>query len=513
MTIARRVVTSAATISALTFCSRILGLVREYVFAHYFGTSGALSAFRIAFMLPNLARRLFGEGALSSAMIPVLTETLRDRGDDASRRFVGSLLTLLMMGLAVLVLVAEGVIAVWRYFHDDLAIELTAILLPYMLLICTVAVAGGVLNVRRHFFTPAAVPVILNVSVILGTVLGANWWGLSGVPLLHVACVSVLVGGVIQMMAIGVALKWIRFFPRFGGPLDRTRVRAVGVLMAPMVLGLSAVQLNALGDHVIAYLFVVEAGEAVGPAVLGYAQCLYQLPLGVFGIAIATAIFPILSQRAAGGDRTGTAAVLSRGIRLALFIALPSTVGLMFVATPLVGAVFEHGAFDAGRTGRVAGTLTFYSLGLVAYFIQHLLVRTFYALHESRTPARIAATMVVVNLTMNLTLVFQMEERGLALATSICAILQTIWLGVALRRRLPELAWRDIASGAVKVCIATAVMGAALALLTIPPVGPAIIEWRRIAVLALYIAVGVVFYAAAAWMLRVDEMKWPRRHK
>ncbi len=510
MTIARRVVTSAATISALTFCSRILGLVREYVFAQYFGTSGALSAFRIAFMLPNLARRLFGEGALSSAMIPVLTQTLRDRGDEASRRFVGSLLTLLMMGLAALVLVAEGVIAIWRYFHDDLAIELTAILLPYMLLICTVAVAGGVLNVRRHFFTPAALPVILNVSVILGTLFGARWWGLTGVPLLHVACVSVLVGGVIQVVSTGMALKWIRFFPRFGGPLDRTRVRAVGVLMAPMVLGLSAVQLNALADHVIAYLFVVEGGEAVGPAVLGYAQCLYQLPLGVFGIAIATAIFPVLSQRAADGDRSGTAAVLGRGIRLALFIALPATVGLMFIAKPLVATVFEHGKFDAATTGRVAGTLTFYSIGLVAYFVQHLLVRTFYALHESRTPARIAATMVVVNLTMNLTLVFRLEERGLALATSICAFVQVVWLGIALRRKLPEMAWRNIAWGAAKVCLATAVMWLALTLVSTPSVGISIVEWRPITVLALYVVVGVVSYAAAAWVLRIGEMNWLR---
>lgn len=501
-----RFIASARLIAVLTLCSRVLGLIRESVLAYFFSTNEILSAFRIAFMAPNLARRLFGEGALSSAMIPVLTESLQIRGEEASRRFVGALLALLAVVLVLGVIAAEAAIAVWRTASDDIALQLAAILMPYMALICTVAVASGVLNARGHFATPAAVPMILNGSMILAALAGATWWGLSGLELIHVLCIAVLVGGVAQIIATAIALRAVAFFPIFSFRWRDPQLRAVGALMLPIVLGLSAVQINSLVDYVIAYLFVRADGERVGPAVLGFAQYLYQLPLGVFGIAVATAIFPVLSRAAAKGDRAGLAAVLAHGIGLSLFIALPSTVGLLFVSQPLVATIFERGTFDAASTERVAGTLFFYSLGIVAYFVHHLLARTFYALRNSRTPARIAMSMVGVNLVMNLSLVGPMEERGLALATAVCAAIQVVWLAVALRRVLPELVWGDVMSGAVRMLIATAIMALVLAMLGQVPLPESPLGGHRGVRLAVMVVGGVVSYGAAARLLRIAEL-------
>lgn len=498
----RRFLRSAGLISGLTLFSRVLGLVREQVFGFYFATSQPLSAFRIAFMLPNLARRLFGEGALSAAFIPVLTRSIQTDGEEASRKFVGSLLVVLAVALVCGVATAEVVIVVWRQFSGDLSLSLTAIMMPYMALICMVAAVGAVLNVRGHFALPAAAPSLLNLSVIGGILTGAIILGLRGVDLIYVACVSVLVGGGGQLAASVVMLRRIRFFPIISRPVWTPRVTSVGGLMAPMVLGLSAVQLNTLADFLIAYFFVEEGGERVGPAVMGYAQYLYQLPLGVFGIALATAIFPLLSQKAAEEDTSGLAQVFSDGLRLSVFVALPASVGLVFVAHPLVAVLYERGEFGPAQTDRVAGVLLFYSLGMVAYFMQHIVVRTFYALHDSKTPARVALTLVFINLAMNLSLVFVLEERGLALATAICAVIQVVILLRVLSRKLPAIIWSVVLRSVVRSFVATAVMGGALVLIEWAGLATAGATWETI---VLVVAGGAV-YAAVSQCFGAQEL-------
>jgi putative peptidoglycan lipid II flippase len=272
-----------------------------------------------------------------------------------------------------------------------------------------------------------------------------------------------------------------------------------------MALGLSVVQINSLMDYLIAYLFVRKDGEPIGPAVLGYAQYLYQLPLGVFGIALATAIFPFLSKKAAEGDEAGLAETVQRGVRMGLFIALPATVGLMVVAQPLVRSLYERGEFSSSDTPRVASTVMFYSLGMTAYFAQHVVVRSFYALHDSRTPARVASWMVVVNFVMNLCLVFVMEERGLALATAVCAAIQVVWLGRRLERTLPVLSWSHTVRPAGKMVLATAAMGAALQIsYLMPPVRAAFYNHPLLELFS-QVALGVGIYAAAARLLRIPE--------
>ena len=497
-----RFAASAGLIAVFTLTSRVFGLAREVVFSYFFSTSELLSAFRTAFQIPNLARRLFGEGALSAAMIPTLTESLKERGEEASRRFVGSLLVALVLTLGLAVVLAELVIAGWRTVEDDLALELTALLLPYAALICAAAVAGGVLNVRRHFAVPAALPILLNIAIVLAVVVGATTLGLSGPRLMYLIGYAVLAAGIAQVLVTLLALRRISFFPLFNVSFRDPYMGRVVRLMAPMVLGLAAVQINTLADVVIAYLFVFsEDGQRVGPAVLGYAHFLYQLPLGVMGISIATAVFPVLSAKAAEGDRVGLASTLSRGVRMALLVALPSSVGLMLVAEPLVASLFERGEFDAVATGRVSSTLLLYSAGLVAYFLQHLVVRAFYALKDSATPARAALVMVVVNLGLNLSLVFVMEERGLALATAVCATIQVVWLMFRLRRVLPELRWRSLWPDVWRMVAATGGMAAALLTLTHTSFLWHVLGTSPPVRLAVLIVVGVVVYALGAFAL------------
>ena len=496
---------AASLMAGLTLVSRLLGLVRESLLSYYFGTSELLSAFRIAFQAPNLARRLFGEGALSSAMVPVLTRTLKERGEYESRRLVGSTLTATFLTLSILLVLVEMVIGVWRWVHDDPALRLTAIMMPYMVLICIAAVASGVLNVREHFAVPAAAPTILNVAMIVSLFLGGAA-GLDAVALMDWNCASVLVAGVVQMVATGVALHMVGFFPVWGRAWRDPQLRAIIALMAPMALGLSAVQINTLFDSLIAYVFVIdEKGERVGAAVLGYAQFLYQLPLGVFGISLATALFPVLSRKAAEGDRAGMADVFERGVRAGQFIALPSAIGLIFIATPLVATLYEHGGeFDARSTQRVSAALIFYSLGIPAYFFQHVLVRTYYALHDSRKPATIAVCMVAFNLSLNLMLVFIMEEAGLALSTSISATVQACWLAYGLRKLFPELAWRRLRSPLIRLMLAAACM--AVVLVAVAGVGESM-HWHKAFRLMSMLGTGVAAYFLAAWLLRVEELR------
>lgn len=502
-----RFLSSARVIAVLTLGSRVLGLLRDTVLGHLFGTGELLSAFRIAFLVPNLARRLFGEGALTAAMIPVLSEDLAAAGPESARRLVGKVLTLLAVVLTAGVIAVQVVILVWRWVTPDFALDLTLVLLPYMILICIVAAASGALNVRGHFAAPAAAPMLLNLGIIGAALAGHSWFGLGDRALMYAIAGGVLVAGIAQIALVGWALRAKGFFPVFSVQWRDARVAALLRMMGPMILGLSAFQINTLVDSLIAYFFIMSAdGERRGPAVLGFAQEMYQLPLGVFGIAIATAIYPVLAARAAAKDHAGLAEVLGRGLRMCLFLAAPAAVGLIFVARPLVDVLFEHGKFDALATTRVAGTIAFYSIGLPAYFAQHLIARTFYALHDSRTPARTALVMVVVNFCMNIVLVFPLEERGLGLSTAITAYLQVAYLSHRLRRRLPQIAWRSLLVAALRIMVATGVMGVALVAILHTELLRHIGGGAALVQLAMAIPAAVVVYAVAARLLRIDEL-------
>ncbi|MCP4589572.1 MAG: murein biosynthesis integral membrane protein MurJ, partial [bacterium] len=459
--------------------------------------------FRIAYQIPNLFRRLFGEGALSAALIPALTDCLRERGEAEGRRLGGAVLALVAALLTAVAVVVAGGAFVADMFHPAPVLRLTGVLIFYMPLVCAAALAGAILNVLGRFAAPAFAPVLLNLFIIASAGVGGWGLGLGDRDLLYVISGGVLCGGVAQVVMLLGVLRRAGFRPQYSLAWRHPEVRKIAALMAPTIVGMSAVQINTLADSLIALWFVPDGR---GPAILGYAQYFYHLPLGVMGIALATAIFPLLSARASAGDMAGLSRACAQGVRMSLFIGVPSAVGLCLVASPLIQAFFQRGQFDSADTVRAVRALVFYSAGVWAYFLQHILVRTLYALKDSRTPARVGVVIVLFNLVLNLILVRRMGEAGVALATGVCAVLQAGWLMVILSRRLPLLGGRWILSGVWRIVVSTGVLVVAV-LLPSWLIGPERWEGFHPGVqVAGCVVAGAIAYAGSARLLGLVEL-------
>ncbi len=433
--------------------------------------------FVIAWQIPNLFRRLFGEGALSSALIPVYTETLEDNPKSA-QALANSIFTLLVIITALIILLGEGLVFLLLRFTNHewqtgILLTLAATMLPYVLLICLVAAMGGVLQVHRRFAAPAAAPVLLNVCWITGVICFRKSFGNNEWQQIYVIAVTVLIAGCLQLLLQFPSLRHagIRLRPRFH--FKDESIRKIILLMAPMIVGLAAVQINTFLDNLITFFlsatpqrgdsfsllghtihYPVQEGSA---AHLYYAQRLYQLPLGVFGIALASAAFPFLTTAAVRNDLKEFSHILNQGIRTVIFIALPSTIGLILVATPLIELIFR-GKFTAWDTQQTAWTLLFYALGITAYFVQQLVVRAFYAFKDSKTPVKIAVRVIGLNLLLNLILIWVLGTGGLALATALCAAVQTGILLVFLVRRYHLNITDRLRSSVGKTFLATGAM-------------------------------------------------------
>lgn len=498
-----RVVASTRLIAGLTLLSRVLGLARECIYGAYFGTGPLLSAFRIAFMVPNLARRLFGEGALSAAFIPIFTRALKDPDENHARRLAGGVLTLLVSILVAIVIVAEGALLLAHAMHPSLTLKLTITMLPFLAMICVAAFLGGTLNALHRFAAPAATPIILNVFIIAAISAGAYGAGWSGSALIQLTCVAVLAAGICQMALLLLSLRRTGFRIAINRDWSHPDISEIKKFMIPMMVGLSTVQLNTLLDMLIA-LFLIPDGR--GPAVLGYAHFLYQLPLGVFGIAIATATFPVMAARAADDDTTGLTRTLEQAARLSFFVALPASVGIILIAQPLVVSLFQRGLFDAGGAERVSRALIFYALGLCAYSMQHILVRAFYSLKDAKTPVRIAAFVVGINLILNLALVGPLREAGVALATAVSAAIQVCLLIRALRHRLTPIESRTLRSCAIKTSLSTAAMGGCVWLIVgeASPLGTS--HWPAFAQVVVSVTLGCGVFVVAARLLGASEL-------
>lgn len=439
----------------LTVISRVLGMVRDMSFAFFLGASGVMDGWVIAFMIPNLSRRLFGEGAASSSLIPVYSQELeRDRRQ--ADRLALTVATVVVVLLTAIVLAGEALIWVSYGFaqHEStkLKLALTGMMLPYMVIICLVAILAGILNTHRHFAAPAAAPLVLNV-LLIGTLCFAGWiLKVSPGVQVFVVAGAVLVAGLVQL-GIQLPPLWsagVRIRPVWD--VRSPAFRRVLLLMGPMVLGLTVTQMNTLADNFIAlwlsgsaekgHFFQLFGHQIAYPlwegavSQLFYAQRLYQFPLGVFGISLATAIFPVMSADAAKGDFGALRETISRGLRGTVFIALPATIGLLLISEPVVALIFERGEFTSRDTAGTAFTLSFYVLGLSGYFAQQVLIRAFYALQESSIPAKSAVVAVLANLCLNLTLVWYLGAGGLAASTALCSYLQVVILATVLRRKL-----------------------------------------------------------------------------
>jgi putative peptidoglycan lipid II flippase len=488
---------AASMLSGMTLLSRVLGLVREAVCARIFGVGGVWDAFVIAFCVPNLSRRLFGEGALSSAFVPQLTEKLQREDHEAARRFTGVVVWRLVIGLGALAFVGSGVLVSLSLWRPSLTADLMAIMLPYMPLICAVALLAGAQNAIGRFAAPAFMPILFNVILI------AVVWSLGrsgGMPLDRLVlwlAATVLLAGLVQFIAQWVALTRAGLRPAWQWR-DRDRdLPRLWATMGPMVLGLSVVQLNTLGDLLVAKLFIAEGG---GPSALTYATRLYQLPVGLFGAALATAIFPLLTRMVSGSDNAGFDRTLDRGVRLALFVGLPASAGLWAVRTSLVEVVFEGRAFSSADTVRVASVLSAYAAGVWAYIAQQVLIRGYYALGDTGRPVRIASAMVVLNLTLNLILVRPLGETGIALATALSAALQVGLLALFFSRT-----GRQLHTGPVLKSVARVVFAVGVMVVVVEGMG-AVLSHNTLVRLIIQVGAGGAAFLIVARCLRCAEL-------
>lgn len=538
----------AALVSGLTLISRMLGLVRDAVLAAVFGASMVLDAFLIGFIVPNLFRRLFGEGALTAAFIPRYTKLLND--DPAlARRFASLCVVVVAMLLAAITLVGELILGVWLANSDNekttLVLRLTMLMLPYMPMVCGVAFLGAILQVHRKFGPAAAAPVMLNVVMILaalgGTAAFAQANGGRDWPLIQTVAISVLVAGVLQLLWLGVAV-W-RTAPLTGAFAGTGKhFRSMLWTMGPMIIGLGVFQINTLMDGLIAYGLAAPDDPAATFTLFGktydypmesgavttltLAQRLYQFPLGVFGIAIATAIFPALAHAAAqrgakpqaadgsatehsGGDEF--AAIFRRGLRLTLFIGLPASVGLILVRVPLTRVFFEWNAFTADDALRSAAVLMGYASAVWAYSLTHVTTKAFYAADDAMTPLKVSVAMVAINLGLNLTLIWPLGVAGLAWSTAISAALQSVILVVLLRKHIDRPVTGDVVRGVAWTVGLTAVMGVAVGavMAMVDPV--TLSKAQCLGVLGLNVGLGAVIVIGGAWMLKLPEVRELRR--
>jgi putative peptidoglycan lipid II flippase len=318
-------------------------------------------------------------------------------------------------------------------------------------MICVVAILAGILNAHRHFAMPAAAPIVLNIFIIGSLCLGGWGFGIQPGSLVFVVAAAVLVAGLAQLFMQLQPLRTRGVYIRPAWQVRSEAFKKIIVLMGPMILGLTVTQINTLADDFIALWFSgsQEKGEIFllfgreirypmwegAVSQLFYSQRLYQFPLGVLGISLATAIFPVMSAEAARKDFDALIKTISRGIRSAVFVALPASAGLFLVRNLLVSVIFERGRFTSSDTTLTAGVLLFYSLGLCGFFMQQVVTRAFYSMQDSKMPARSAIIAVCVNVVLNLTLIWFMGTAGLALSTALCSYLQVAILVFALRRR------------------------------------------------------------------------------
>jgi putative peptidoglycan lipid II flippase len=524
----------ALLVSGLTFASRITGLVRDAVMAAFYGMGTGTDAFFIAFLVPNLFRRLFGEGALSASFIPVYSDLIAtDRV--AARKLASLCVALLVVVLGVLTLAGEGLLALLASVPDRtqgaaLAIALTMRMLPYMPMICLVAFLGAVLQVHGRFAAPAAAPILLNVMLIAGIVVATQGHATEDElrECIRGVALCVLAAGAFQLLWLSAAgLDVERFTGDVAGASAPMRRVLAG--MAPMLIGLAVFQVNVLLDSLIAWGLSPKVGgpatldlfgwqvphplESGSVAALSWAQRLYQFPLGVFGVAIATAVFPALARAApksADADATQFAAIVRQGLRLTVFIGLPASVGLILVRLPLARLIFERGLFDVADAQRVASILAGYAAAVWAYSMAYVVIRAFYALEDAATPMRISLVMVACNVALNLTLVWKLGAAGLAWSTAACAVLQVVLLLAALRRRPVKFIDRDVGRSWRRSAVLTAVMAAVLLPLLLWFDVPAMSRSASAVLLAVMVALGGGMFLFGAWMGGATELTWLR---
>jgi putative peptidoglycan lipid II flippase len=514
-----QLVRSAGVIGIATMTSRVLGLIRDQVLAYLFGASDAMDAFRIAFRLPNVLRDLFAEGAMSAALVPTFTRSLAAGGKERAWRLGNNVINLMLVITGVLVvagtLLTEPLVILYAGGFGqipgklELTIRLTRIMFPFLTLVAVAAVLMGMLNALHRFFIPALSPAMFNVGTIACALLFVPLFQRMGIDPIAAIAIGTLVGGIGQILLQWPALRrdGFRYEPRLdpGDPWLREIIR----LMIPAVVGLAAVQINVFVNSWLA------TGLGTGAVSwLDYAFRLMYMPIGLFGISIATAALPGISAHAATNDEAGLRGAVSTGLRMMLMLNIPATVGLLVLATPIVKLIFEHGRFTSSDTAATAAALACYAPGLVGYSAVKLISPAFYAMGNSRTPVIASAASVLFNIGLNLILVRILGHRGLALGTAMAALVNATILLWFLRARLGGIDGKRLLTALSKISLAALAMAVAAyqteRLLHVPFAGDSVLA-QSLRVLGA-IGTGMAVLALSAQILRIEEFDRLKRH-
>jgi putative peptidoglycan lipid II flippase len=509
-----RLARSAGLISIATLASRVLGVARDMVLAALFGAGRDMDAFNVAFRVPNLLRDLFAEGAMTAAFVPTFTRILTNgKREDAwhlGNLVMNALLavtgTLVIIGIMFAFPITRAIAGEYAEVPGklELTTQLTRIMLPFLTTVAVAAALMGMLNSLHKFFIPALSPAMFNVATIFCAFALVPVMPLIGLQPIVAIAFGTLLGGLGQ-----IALQWpalrkegFRYKPTLS--FKDPDLREVLRLMGPGTLGLAAVQINVF---VNTYLATTQEQGAV--SWLNYAFRLMYLPIGLFGVSIATAALPEISRHAARNDYAGMRGTISGALRLMLMLNVPATVGLVVLADPIISVLLERGHFRPHDTAATAAALMFYAPGLLGYSVVKIASPSFYSLRDSRTPVTVSVISVLANLAINLSLVRVMGYRGLALGTALAAMFNAAALLWLLRHRLNGIEGRRVTISFLKILLASAVMGAAAhySVVWLSVIWPGISLVHRATRLGVGILFALAVLVAAARLLRIEEFQ------
>jgi len=528
-----KITRSVAGVSISTLASRILGYLRDMLIANFFGAGLVADAFFVAYRIPNLLRRLLGEGALSASFIPVFTEYLTTRPKEEAQKLArtsGLLLLTILSILTVLGIIFSPIIVrlVAPGFVKDpeklsLTITLTRILFPFMLAIGMAALALGILNSLHRFVIPALAPCLLSISEIFFILLicplmdrpivGLAWGVLAGgFAQLFFQLPAIVKGGFISSgeknqnrlyskernRLENLSKNYILLWKKWASLLEHPGVKRIGLLMVPATLGLSVSQINTFVDTICAS-FLREGSVTA----LYYADRLMQLPLALFGTSIATVALPVMSRSVSANNMGELKDTLSLAFRMILFTIVPASLGLMILGSPIISLLFERGRFTSEATRSTSWALLFYSTGIVAYAGVKVAASAFYSMQDTKTPVRIATVALLVNIVLNIILMQFLDVGGLALATAIASFINLSMLLFYLRKRVGKLKGREVFQSLIRILLAGLVMGLACIYSS-----RMLEENGKLVQVTGTILICLAIYILAAYLLRCDEIKY-----
>ncbi len=515
---------AAKLVAGLTVLSRIAGMLRAMAVASL-GANAMTDAFAFAFKIPNLFRRLFAEGAMSSAFVPIFTETMEEgeTGLPKAARLLANALGLLALFLVALMVVLSAGLWAWGVFWPgeadrQLLILLAVIMLPFMVTISLLALGSAALNCRGHFAYPAATPIIMNIIVVAAAWWVAPLWSGNLTAQLEVVAASVTVAGVVQFVGIFWLLKRTGFALRPRLRPVEPGIRPMLRLMAPMLIGLGLLQFVELLETGVGWVLRGKPGETMNlfgwvvamPLDYGVlqrldaARYLYQFPLGVLAISLGVAVFPLLSRYAARGDMPNLRDSLNRALRLSLMEGMATGTGLYILAEPVTWLLYRRGNFTPADVAQTADILKMYLLGMWAYCSYQIVVRAFYAVKDTVTPLKISCAMALVNLVLVAGLIWipGLGASAFGLATAITFGLNTVAMGYMLRKRWGQMGGRKLALSVGRSLVGCAAMAAALLLMQRWALNGA----RPWLIVTVCVPVGAIVFIAVAFLLRAPEL-------